>query len=141
MLSGFMGGLVGAGIGSATYSLAVRAVESGDIVQADRQLRQNIVYLMGILLPSAAGLSLIEPHLAAVLMKPDYHEAIARTTPWLAASGTMLCLRAHYVDHAFHLGNRTWLLSRVMVISTVINLLLNYLLIPPFGYVGAAMAL
>ena len=134
-------GVVGAGIGSATYSLAVRAVESGDPVAADRQLRQNIVCLTAILLPAAVGLSLIAPRLATVLLKPEYREAVTLTTPWLAAGAAILGLRAHYVDHAFHLGNRTWLLSRVMIASALLNVLLNALLIPSHGYAGAAMAM
>ena len=134
-------GVIGAGIGSATYSLAVRAVESGNAAEAHRQLRQNVLYLAGLLLPAAVGLSCVAPLLARVLLKPEYLTAVAQTTPWLAASAALLGLRAHYVDHAFQLGNRTWLLARVMVTGALLNVLLNCLAIPLWGYMGAAMSM
>ena len=134
-------GVVGAGIGSATYSLAVCAVESGQPELARKQLHQNIVYLASILLPAAVGLSLVAPQLAQVLLRPEYMAAVTETTPWLAASAAMLAIRAHYVDHAFQLGNRTWLLARIMVVGALLNILLNCLLIPRSGYLGAAIAM
>jgi O-antigen/teichoic acid export membrane protein len=134
-------GMIGAGIGSATYSMAVRAVESGDPAEARSQLSHNFAYLAGILLPTAVGLSLIAPQLAPVLLRPDYQAAVVETTPWLAASGLLFGIRAHYVDHSFQLGNRTWLLAQVMMASALINLALNLLLIPAWGYLGAAVAM
>jgi O-antigen/teichoic acid export membrane protein len=134
-------GMIGAGIGSATYSMAVRAVESGDAAEATSQLSDNFAYLASILLPAAVGLSLIAPQLAPALLRPDYQAAVVETTPWLAASAVLFGIRAHYVDHAFQLGNRTWLLAQVMVASALVNLALNCLLIPAWGYLGAAVAM
>jgi O-antigen/teichoic acid export membrane protein len=134
-------GMLGAGIGSATYSIAVRAAESGDPAKVSQQLKQNFVYLAGILLPSAMGLTLVAPQLARVLLRPDYQTAVIETTPWLAVTAVLVGIRAHYVDHAFQLGRRTWLLAQVMVTSAVVNLILNCLLIPTWSYLGAAVAM
>jgi O-antigen/teichoic acid export membrane protein len=134
-------GMIGAGIGSATYSIAVRAAESGDPAEVRRQLKQNFVYLAGILLPAAMGLGLVAPQLARVLLRSDYQAAVIETTPWLAVSAVLVGIRAHYVDHAFQLGRRTWLLAQVMVTSAVVNLILNFLLIPTWSYLGAAVAM
>jgi O-antigen/teichoic acid export membrane protein len=134
-------GVIGGGIGSATYSIAVRAVETGDPMEARRQLSHNFAYLAGILLPAAVGLGIVAPQLAQVLLRADYQAAVIETTPWLAASAALLGIRAHYVDHAFQLGNRTWLLAQVMVASALVNLALNCLLIPVWGYLGAAVAM
>jgi O-antigen/teichoic acid export membrane protein len=133
-------GILGTGVGSATFPLAVRAVESGDPVEIKRQLSHNFTFLIGIYMPATVGLSLVAPQIADVLLQPDYRAPVVEMMPWLAAAAALQGIRAHYVDLAFQLGNRTWRLVEVTASSAAVNLALSYLLIPIWGYQGAAVA-
>jgi O-antigen/teichoic acid export membrane protein len=133
-------GLVAAGIGSATYSIAVKAVDSGESRAAQAQLTSNCVLLFGLLLPVTVGVVWIMPALAKTIVGPRYIEAVTQLTPLLAASALLMSLRAQYFDHAFQLAHRTGLQAWTMVITVLLNIGLNFLLIPTYGYVGAGVA-
>lgn len=134
-------GIIGGGIGSATFPFAVREAESGNIIEAKRQLSRNFTFLIGILLPAAVGLSLLAPQVAHVLLQEEYRAPVTAMIPWLAAGATLQGIRAHYVDFAFQLAHRTWRLVEVAAITTAVSLALSYLLIPLWGALGAAIAM
>jgi O-antigen/teichoic acid export membrane protein len=134
-------GVIAVGIGAASYSAAVRAVESGDAAAAQVQLCRNYSVLLALLLPSGIGLALLAPRIATLLISPAYHEAIVLATPWLAATAILMGLRANYVDTAFQLGKRPGLLAQVMGVSATVNVVLGFALIPRFSYLGACAAM
>jgi O-antigen/teichoic acid export membrane protein len=131
---------IGAGIGSATYSLAVRAVESGDTVALNRQLSRNSTLLLALLLPASIGAAMVSPALAKLFVGPVYVGPVASMTTWMALAAFFTGFRANYVDHAFQLGNQTRGLVAVVAVTALVNLGLDILLIPPFGAVGVAVA-
>lgn len=129
------------GINAAVWPFAVRAADSGDPAAMRRQLGRAFVFLLGVLLPAAVGLAVLAPALARLAINPDYHEAIAQTTPWLCACAVMMALRIGYLDLSFQLVQRTGLLVWVTGGAAAINLALGVLLIPSFGALGAAVAM
>ena len=131
---------IGAGIGSATYSLAVRAVESGDAAEINRQLSRNSALLLALLLPAAVGVAMVSPTLAQLFVDPDYVAPVASLTAWMAFAAFFYGFRANYIDHGFQLGHSTHGLLAVMVLAAAVNLGLDIVLIPRFGVVGAAAA-
>jgi O-antigen/teichoic acid export membrane protein len=132
--------VVAAGIASASYSLAVRAVESGDPEAARRQLLTNATLLMAVLAPAALGMALTAQGLAATLVGHRYVDAVAELTPWMAASTFFFGFRANYLDHAFQLGRRPSLQVWVTALSAAIAIGLCFVLIPRQGPLGAAVA-
>jgi O-antigen/teichoic acid export membrane protein len=131
---------IGAGIGSATYSLAVRAVESGDQAAVARQLSRNSTLLLALLLPASVGVAMVSPTLAKLFVGPEYVAPVASMTAWMALAAFFFGFRANYLDHAFQLGHKTHRLLAVVAVTVVVNVLLDILLIPHFGAVGVAMA-
>ncbi|MFM2148774.1 MAG: hypothetical protein RLZZ187_1080 [Pseudomonadota bacterium] len=129
------------GINAAVWPFAVRTADSGDPAAIRRQLGRAFVFLLGVLLPAAVGLAVLAPALARLAINPDYHEAIAQTTPWLCACAVMMALRIGYLDLTFQLVQRTGLLVWVTGGAAALNLALGVLLIPPFGALGAAVAM
>jgi O-antigen/teichoic acid export membrane protein len=129
------------GIASAGYSLAVRAVESGDPEVARRQLLANGTLLMAVLAPAALGMALTAHGLAATLVGPKYVAAVAELTPWMAAGSFFQSFRANYLDHAFQLGKRPSLQIWVTALAAVIAVGLCWVLIPREGPLGAAIAI
>jgi O-antigen/teichoic acid export membrane protein len=129
------------GINAAVWPVAVRAADSGDPAAMRRQLGRGFVFLLGVLLPAAVGLAVLAPTIARIAINPDYHDAIAQTTPWLSACAVMMALRIGCLDLAFQLVRRTGLLVWVTGGAAALNLALGVLLIPRFGALGAAVAM
>jgi O-antigen/teichoic acid export membrane protein len=128
------------GIGSATYSLAVRAVEGGDRAAIRAQLSRNCGVLFGLLLPAAIGAALGAPAIARLCVSPAFVEPVASLIAWLAIGAFFYGFRANYIDHAFQLGHSTNRLATVVVVAALVNLALDVILIPRYGYVGCAAA-
>jgi len=131
---------IGAGIGSATYSLAVRTVEGGDTVAIGRQLARNSSLLLALLLPASVGAAMVSPSLAKLFVGPDYVGPVASMVAWMALGAFFTGFRANYLDHAFQLGHRTRRLLGVVLVTAAINLALEFWLIPRFGGAGVAIA-
>jgi O-antigen/teichoic acid export membrane protein len=132
--------LVAAGIGSATYPAAVRAVETGDPARALRQLEANATLLLALLAPASLGLALVAHPLASLLVGPAYARTVAALIPWLAAAGFLGGMRACYLDHAFQLGHRPGLQIRVAVLAGIVAVGGTAVLTPRVGALGAAVA-
>jgi len=133
-------GVIAAGVSSASYTLAVRAVDSGDAEAARRQLLANGSLLLAVLAPAALGMALTAHGIAVATVGPDYVEAVAALGPWMAVGAFFAGFRAHYLDHAFQLGRRAPLQIVVTGLAAAITLLLSLWLIPTQGAIGAAMA-
>jgi O-antigen/teichoic acid export membrane protein len=131
---------IGAGIGSATYSLAVRAVEGGDIAAVNRQLSRNSTLLLALLLPASIGAAMVSPSLAKLLVGPEYVGPVASMTAWMALAAFFFGFRANYLDHAFQLGHKTHGLLMVVTVTLIVNLVFDVVLIPRYGAVGVAIA-
>ena len=132
--------LIAAGVGTATYPLAVRALEAGNPAATRRQLEANGTMVMGIMAPASLGLALIAPEVASVLVGVHFRAAVTQLMPWLAAAAFFAAMRAVYLDHAFQLGKRPLRQVWVTAAAAAIALGGTALLLPRVGAVGAAMA-
>jgi O-antigen/teichoic acid export membrane protein len=127
-------------IGSAAYPLAVVAYDSGNRFASDRQLAQNFIVLLGIVLPGAVALSLLVPNITALLIGPEYREPVIRLTPLLACAAAISGVRGNFVDHAFQLTGSTWHYVGISADMAVVSLAALLLLVPNYGYMGAGFA-
>ncbi len=132
--------MVAAGIGSATYPAAVRAVESGDPAGIRAQLSANATVLLALLAPACLGMALVAPDLAALLVGPGYRTRVAGLMPWMAAASFAGGMRGCYLDHAFQLGRRPGLQVQVAALAALLGVGGCALLVPRLGVTGAAMA-
>ena len=129
-----------AGIASAGYPAAVRALERGDDAGARRQVAANWALLLAVLAPMAVGMALTAPQIAALLVGPQYQAGVASLTPWLAGAGLFAGLRAQGLDHPFQLADRPARLAGVTAVAAVVAVVLTLVLVPRFGSTGAAAA-
>jgi O-antigen/teichoic acid export membrane protein len=132
--------VVASGIASASYPLAVRAVETGDPEIARRQLLDNATLLLAVMAPASLGAALTAQGIAITLVGAQYADAVASLTPWMAAGSFFMSMRGNYLDYAFQLGRRPLLQFRVLSVCAVVSLVLAYWLIPRLGPEGAAIA-
>jgi len=131
--------IIGGGIASAGYPLAVRAVESGDVGRARRQFLANGSFLLAVMAPACLGMALTADGVANTLVGHKFAPMVATLTPWMAAGAFFGTMRAHFLDHAFQLGRRPGLQVWVTCVAAVVALGLSAFLIPRYGPVGAAM--
>ena len=129
-----------AGMASAGYPAAVRALARGDVDAARCQLAANWSLLVAVLAPMALGMALTAPQIAAALVGPRYVASVAALTPWLAGAGLFAGLRAHGLDHVFQLTDRPGLLAKVTAVAAAAAVGLTAALVPWFGANGAAAA-
>jgi O-antigen/teichoic acid export membrane protein len=127
-------------IGSAAYPLAVRAYENGEPRACDRQLEQNLVGLIGFLLPAATGMALLADNIGHVLVGQHYREAVVQLTPVLAATAVISGLRGNFVDHSFQLTGATWHCVAIAADMCFVDIAVLFLLVPRYGYMGAGLA-
>ncbi len=133
--------VVAAGIAAAGYSLAVRAVETGDPQDARRQLLANGSLLLTVMAPASLGMGLVSHGIAHTLVGPQFTDAVAQLTPWMAAGTFFWTMRMHLLDHAFQLGRKPHLQVWVAAATAILAVGLSVWLIPREGPVGAAIAI
>lgn len=122
---------------SAAFPLAVKALERGGVEAAHRQLKENGIVLLAFGFPAMVGLVLVSRPMAEVLLGTDFRAAADDIIPWIAVSGFIAGLKTHYFDHSFHLGQRTGIGVWTNLPPAVVNIVLNVVLIPLYGLMGA----
>ncbi len=101
---------------------------------------QYLFLLLGISLPLALALGILAGPLAALFLGPAFAPTAATVMPWIAVATLLNGLKAHYLDLAFQLRERTRLLFWVLAPAALLNLALNACWIPRWGGEGAAWA-
>mgnify|MGYP004701746761 CR=1 FL=1 len=127
-------------INLAAYPLAVSALEREGQAAAERQLSQNAIALLGLGLPSAAGIILLAPEISPLFLGQAYQDSAAELMPWIAAAALLAGLKAYYFDLSFQLGKKTVLQVWVVLASALVNVGVNFFLIPIYGIMGSAYA-
>lgn len=153
---GFFRGAQEVGIYSASYAVAeysillvvslfmyaagpiVMSIWEKDGVEKSREFISKIArYYLIICLPAAMGLSVLAKPAIGVLTAAGYHEGYRIVA--LVAFGVFLL----GLQHRFQLGlafyKKTYLIMIAIVVSGLLNLGLNFLLIPKYGYMAAAV--
>jgi O-antigen/teichoic acid export membrane protein len=127
-------------LGSAGQPALVMALERGGVERLKEAAREQLSTFLLIGLPAAAGVALVARPLAEVLIGEDLRAAAASVTPWIALSALLFGLTAYYFGQAFTLGKKTRTLLLAMLVPATANVVLNVLLVPRYGLMGAAWA-
>ncbi|MEI6415512.1 MAG: lipopolysaccharide biosynthesis protein [Pseudomonadota bacterium] len=127
-------------VGMATTPLLFAAMQRQGIDGAIRVMEDTVRTLILFALPVAAGLAAVAEPLAAVLVGTEFQAEVARLLPWLAFSSVLHGFMVHYLAHAFLAAQQTITLLWTFLAAAALNIVLNLLLIPPFGLRGAALA-
>src|SRR5690606_23213019 len=127
-------------LGAAGGPALVMALERGGREALRGAAREQAATFMLIALPAAAGLALVARPLAGVMIGEGMRDMAAAITPWIALGALLAGMTTYYFHQAFTLGRRTGWLLGAMAMPAGANVLLNLLLIPGFGVMGAAWA-
>ncbi|MFT4171209.1 MAG: lipopolysaccharide biosynthesis protein [Rhodocyclaceae bacterium] len=124
----------------AWYPRMVIAAEQGRRQELESLYQRYAVLALALLLPVALGYALVRHNLVAVLLGQAYSDVSVRVMPWLALSALLAGVRTYLLEIPLHIGNRMRLHLRNVAACAVTSVVLNLLLVPRYGAVGAAMA-
>ncbi len=139
-LAGHILGVILMIINLAAYPLAVRALEQKGKEAARGQLQKNFVLIVAIAFPAAAGLAVLAPGVTGLIIGEEFQKVAQMIVPWVALAALLAGLKSYYFDMAFQLGQNTIGQLKVLAVAALVNLLLNFLLIPDYSVMGAIYA-
>ncbi|MFQ6082617.1 MAG: flippase [Candidatus Aminicenantia bacterium] len=110
--------------------------------ERDPKLKEKIsrvfTYLLLILFFSSWGTALISRNIIQILAPPEYNESyfvILLILPAIISMGIY-----YWAASLLHLMKKTKLLALIIISSAIVNIILNILLIPKYGWHGAAVS-
>lgn len=125
-------------ISLAIIPLANRAWEHQGPDAAREQMRHNATLLLTVGIPAVLGLMILAPSISNCFLGKQFQQAAAKVIP-IVALGTFLgAFKAYHLDSAFQFVHRTVYQVWIVLIAAVLNILLNLILIRPFGIIGSA---
>lgn len=126
-------------IGLAVTPHLVRTLEGSGLAACLKELKSYGAILLLVTMPAAAGLGLVAQPVS-LLLGPDVREVGGEIIPWIVGAGVINGMISYYIQRAFMLGGKTIMLPVAMISPMVLNLILNFVLLPPFGIMGAVYA-
>ncbi len=129
-----------AAINLAAYPVIIKLFETEGVKVAMDYFRHYAILLLGISIPAVIGLNLVGPDIVYLLIDEQYQASVIFLLPWITVAVFVMGLQATYFDIAFQLSQYVITVAKIGIAIAIINLLLNYWLIPPMGMKGAAIA-
>ena len=130
--------LICSSISTATFPLVVQVLEQKGREAARIQAGRNGIAMLAVTLPACVGLALTADYIAATLVGPAFRGGVVALLPIMCFTALARGLRAHVIDHAFHLSGRPLMMLWTYGPATVLNIALNLYLVPRYGMFGAA---
>jgi len=127
-------------INLAAYPVIIKLFENEGYDTAIDYFRHYVILLLGVSIPAVIGLNLVGPDLVHLLIDEQYQESVLSLLPIITLAIFAMGLQVTYFDLAFQLAHYVKAIVRVRIIIALVNLLLNYILIPKMGMMGAAIA-
>ncbi len=127
-------------INIAAYPVIIKLLDNEGVKAATDYFRHYVILLLGVSIPAVIGLNLVGPNLVHLLIDADYQASVIFLLPWITTAIFLLGLQVFYFDLAFQLGHKTIASVKIAVAIAIINIGLNYWLIPIMGIHGAAIA-
>jgi O-antigen/teichoic acid export membrane protein len=127
-------------VGMATVPLAFAAMEREGPAAARQVMTNTGKTLVLLLLPCTVGLAVVAEPLATVVFGVSFREEATWLIPWIALASLLYGAMVHYASHAFMIAQNTRCLLFINLAMVAVNMVCNFLLIPPFGLEGAVAA-
>jgi len=116
--------------------IGVRIWENEGESRARDFLRSVTRHYLLLAVPAVVGLSVLAKPVIEMFTSPEYHSAY-RVTPMIALSGFILGLQQRY-HPAFLFNKKTRTIMVIVFLSGAVNLALNLVFVPRYGYMAAA---
>jgi O-antigen/teichoic acid export membrane protein len=155
----FLIGIEATGLYAASYDLAMRTLhvlmmvvamacnpvifrvyDAEGRAAAEPLIRRQGELLLGLALPAAISFIMLAPAITVVMLGKEFQQAARELMPWIAVATVLSGFQAFYLSLAFSLPKRPLQQTSVFVLGALVNVALNFLLIPRLGLIGAALA-
>lgn len=120
--------------------IVMAAYETGGKTAAREAARGLISMMLFVAVPAATGLALVAQPLSEAMIGEALRVEAAKIIPWIAFAGLLNGLIVHYASEAFQLAHRTRTLALLMLVPAGLNIVLNLILLPILGLMGAVYA-
>jgi len=126
-------------VSMAVTPIAVTMLEQEGLEKSRIIMRDYGATLLWITMPAATGIALVSNELGFVLGE-SVREGAVSIMPLIAFAGVLNGLISYYAQRAFMLSGKTSMFMWAMVPPVVLNIALNFWLIPKLGLIGAVYA-
>lgn len=127
-------------VNTAAYPLVVSALERKGEDAARQQLQQNGEALLSLAFAGSACLIIVGSPLIELALAPQYREGAKSIFLLVVISAGLAGVKSYYFDIAFQLARATHYQVVSVGAAAMVNIILNFILIPRFGIEGAAWA-
>lgn len=145
-----------AGIYAISYDLSVQTIGLvsgiGYLIAAPyifgaetEEKRQNgltwaATFMVCITFPAFVGYSMLARPLISLVATETFELSSDVALFFFSVSAFLGCIKGHYLDYALLIGGRAKTLAQISIVAAVINVLLNFMLVPSLSYEGAAIS-
>ena len=126
--------------GAAGTPAMVNALEHGGETALQANARKQLTTMAFVLFPAVGGLIMVAPSLGGMMIGGGLSGNALLVTPLISIGALLSGLNTYYFLQAFTLARKTRLLIVAMAVPAVANIILNIVLIPAMGLIGAAWA-
>jgi O-antigen/teichoic acid export membrane protein len=127
-------------VNTAAMPLVIRLLEKEGESAASCQMKHNGELLFALAMAGAAGMIAIGPLIIELFVGRDFRAGALEVFPWIALTAAVIGIKSFHFDIAFHLSKQSRWLVVTSGSAALMSVLLNFLLIPRYGIVGAAWA-
>jgi O-antigen/teichoic acid export membrane protein len=120
--------------------LVVRTIEREGLQASREPLSRFLTFLLGLALPAALGMWLLNDGICNVLIGEAFREGVIPILPLVVLAAILGELRGYYSDFAFEAVRQPKKQLPVTFAAAAASLVLNLALIPRYGVLGAAIA-
>jgi O-antigen/teichoic acid export membrane protein len=125
-------------LGMVLYPNVIKTYEEGNRDTTKNYFKYSVKYLMMIAIPSAFGLSILAKPLLQILTTPEFVPG-SEIVPYVAFGAVVFCFY-HIGVYVIQLAGKTELVLILLSSGAGLNIVLNIILIPRLGILGAALA-
>lgn len=123
-------------VSMAVTPVAITAMEEHGTEQTREILKGYGATLLWLAVPATVGIALVSKDAGFILGEGVRGGAIS-VMPWIAFAGLISGYMTYYIHRAFMLSGQTHKFAWALVLPVILNLGLNFILIPRLGLMGA----
>jgi O-antigen/teichoic acid export membrane protein len=124
-------------IGIVLYPMVSKTYDEGNLEECSNYFHYSFKLLMMVSIPAATGLSILAKPLLQILTTPEFVPGIPVVA--LVAFGALFTCFQQLCSYIIHLVGKTRIIIKLLSIAAVLNIILNIILIPYLGIVGAGI--
>ncbi|MCJ7444920.1 MAG: polysaccharide biosynthesis C-terminal domain-containing protein [Methanotrichaceae archaeon] len=121
-------------------SILPKYYEVGDMDLVRKIFNLSLKYFLILAVPTVLGISILSQPMLVFLTTESIANIGYQVTPFIAFGSLFYCVGSGFIGQSLYLYKKTKVLMFVWILASIINLFLNFILIPEIGIIGAAIA-